>query len=257
MFTYSGRGALVTGAGGGIGLQVALDLLAEGVQVAALDLKPLPEAFNKFDDTSYKYAQLDITDLDAIRGFVDQAAEAFSGLSYLVSAAGLALFGRGDGPSADVDQAIYDITFGVNFYGAINCVKACIPHMKRSGNSAMVHVASIAGYRVMERIEEGDALDAYQTSKAALISQSKSWALQYAGEKIRSNTVCPGSVVTPMTKDIYDDPERIRAMEARTPLGMVAVPEDISYAVRFLLADEARFITGADLVADGGIAIRM
>ena len=112
----------------------------------------------------------------------------------------------------------------------------------------MVHVASLAGYRVMERIVEGDAIDAYQTSKAALISLSKSLALQYGAEKIRSNTVCPGSVVTPMTQAIYDDPERIKAMEDRTPLGLVGYPADISNSIRFLLSDQARFITGIDLV---------
>ena len=257
MGNFSQGAAVITGAGGGIGLQIALDLLGDGVVVAACDVKSRPQAFDAIDNEKFLYTQLDITELDAVCNFVNAAAEKFGRIGYLVNAAGLALFGRGDGPSETTDQRIFDITFGVNFFGAVNCAKACIPHMRRGGGGAMAHVASIAGYRVMERIAEGDALDAYQTSKAALISLSKSLALQHAAEKIRSNTVCPGSVVTPMTKEIYDDPARIAAMEARTPLGMVGAPEDISYAVRFLLADEARFITGADLVADGGVAIKM
>ena len=208
MFSFSKKGALVTGAGGGIGLQVALDLLRSGVPVAAIDLKPRPDEFSGYDSSQFLYKEVDITDQEAIKSFANDAATAFSGLEYLVNAAGLALFGRGDGAAESVEQSVFDLTFNVNLFGAINCVRAVIPHFRNNDSGAMVHISSIAGYRVMERIIEGDALDAYQTSKAALISQSKSWALQYAAEKIRSNTVCPGSVITPMTQGIYDDPNR-------------------------------------------------
>ena len=247
----------MTGAGGGIGLQTALDLIKEGRRVLAIDLKEQPRDFADIPPERFIYTQIDITNARAVQDSVTAAAEAFGGLGYLVNAAGVGFIGRGDGPTETVSQEILDKTFAINLFAAMNMVRACVPHMKRLKGGAMVHVSSIAGYRVMERIEEGDAIDAYQTSKAALISLSKSLALQYGAQGIRSNTVCPGSVITPMTAHIYKDPDRVKAMEDRTPLRQVGMPEDISNAIRFLLSDQSSFVTGADLVVDGGVAIKM
>ena len=104
---------------------------------------------------------------------------------------------------------------------------------------------------------EGGPLDAYQVSKAGVISLSKSLAITYGPKGIRSNTICPGSVRTPMTESIYQDPARVSAMEARTPVQRIGTPEDVSSATLFLLSDQASFITGTDLVVDGGLMAKL
>jgi NAD(P)-dependent dehydrogenase (short-subunit alcohol dehydrogenase family) len=96
-------------------------------------------------------------------------------------------------------------------------------------------------------------MDAYQVSKAGLISLSRAIALQYGPARIRSNTICPGAILTPMIQPLYDaDPDRAERMARRTPLRRLGTPADISSACRFLLSDDASFVTGIDLVVDGG-----
>jgi NAD(P)-dependent dehydrogenase (short-subunit alcohol dehydrogenase family) len=112
----------------------------------------------------------------------------------------------------------------------------------------MVHIASIAGLRGMD-----DPMDAYQVSKAGLISLSRGLAIALAGEGVRSNTVCPGAVDTPLVADIYaEDPRRRDRMAARTPLGRLGTAADVAEACLYLLSDAAGFVTGTDLVIDGG-----
>jgi NAD(P)-dependent dehydrogenase (short-subunit alcohol dehydrogenase family) len=148
-------------------------------------------------------------------------------------------------------------TLDVNLRGVIRVIRAAIPLLKVSGGGSMVHVASVVGIRNMENILEGGPSDAYQVSKAALVSLSRSLAMQFAADGIRSNTVCPGAVQTPMTGDIYADERRVRMMEGRTPLGRIATPQDIANAALFLSSDEANFITGIDLPVDGGLLAKL
>ena len=112
----------------------------------------------------------------------------------------------------------------------------------------MVHIASVAGLRRAD-----GALDAYQVSKAGLVSLSRAIAAQHGACGVRSNTVCPGAIVTPMIAGIYaNDPARELSMAQRVPLRRVGSTEDVSSAVTYLLSDSASFVTGTDLVVDGG-----
>ncbi len=254
---FSGKNAVVTGAGGGIGEQIARDLLSAGINVCALDLKESPE-FDVPDGVQLVYNQVDITSESEVRAAVDAARKAFGGgVDYIACAAGIALFNRGDRGALDVEDKVLDLTMGVNLRGVINTARATIDDLKASAASSIVIIASIAGLRGAENIEDGDAIDAYQVSKAAVVSLSKSLALQYAKDGVRCNTVCPGAIWTPMTDQIYQDPSRVEAMAERTPIKRVGKPEDISYATMTLLADQASFITGIDLVSDGGIMARL
>jgi NAD(P)-dependent dehydrogenase (short-subunit alcohol dehydrogenase family) len=125
--------------------------------------------------------------------------------------------------------------------------RACGPALKRR-RGAMVHISSVAGLRGMD-----DPMDAYQVSKAGLVSLSRGLAMAMAGDGVRSNTVCPGAIDTPMLGPIYDEhPERRERMAARTPLRRIGTAEDVARACLYLLSDEASFITGTDLVVDGG-----
>ena len=252
---FTGTAAVVTGAGGGIGEQIARDLLDAGVNVLALDVKNNP-GIESHGEATLVYEQTDLTDVDAVNAAISAGRKAFGTIDYVVNAAGVAFIGKDTG-IVDVDDAVFDTTLGVNLGGVINVVRATIDDLKSSPVGAIVNIASIAGLRGAENIEDGDAIDAYQVSKAAVVSLSKSLALQYAKDGVRCNTVCPGAIWTPMTDAIYQDPARVEAMAERTPIKRVGTPEDISYAALVLLADQASFITGTDLVSDGGIMARL
>ena len=252
---FTGTTSVVTGAGGGIGQQIAQDLLDAGVNVCALDLKAPPE-YDRSSGTTLMFRQADVTDRDAVDAAIAEARSAFDGIDYLVCAAGIALIGK-DAGIVEVADDIVDKTIDINLGGVITLIRATMDDLKASPVGAIVNIASIAGLRGAENIEDGEAIDAYQMSKAAVVSLSKSVALQYAKHGVRCNTVCPGAIWTPMTDEIYQDPTRVEAMAARTPLRRVGKPEDISYATMFLLADQASFITGTDIISDGGIMARL
>lgn len=234
------RTALVTGAGGGIGSATVERLVKDDVYVVATDVKDeVPELpsgahYQPFDLLADDNSVL----FDAFDG---------AGLDYLVNTAGVALFDC-DGSMLDIDESIWEFTLGVNLHGLRRVIAAAIPHLRKGHGKSIVNVASIAGLRNMD-----SPLDAYQVSKAAVISLSRSLAVQLGPEGIRCNTLCPGAILTPMIGHLYEeDPARRTNMEQRTPLRRLGSPDDIAGAIRFLLSDEASFITGCDLVVDGG-----
>jgi NAD(P)-dependent dehydrogenase (short-subunit alcohol dehydrogenase family) len=235
------RSALVTGAAGGIGLATVHRLAKEGIHVIATDIK---DSVDDLPD-GVEYIAFDLlngTDFEKL--FTSVAQE---GLDYLVNAAGVAFFER-DGSMLDIDEAIWDTTLGINLHGLRKITAAAVPYLRRGQGRSIVNVASVAGIRGMD-----SPLDAYQVSKAAVVSLTQALALRLGPEKIRCNTVCPGAILTPMIDYLYrQSPERRIDMESRTPLGRLGMPEDIAAAIAFLLSDDASFITATDLIVDGG-----
>lgn len=250
---FDGKIALVTGAGGGIGLAIAQDLADRGAEVFCLDVKPMP---GELQGKSIVYHQGDLRDEGQVRQRLESIGARHGRLNYCVNAAGICFFER-DGSIEEMNEDVFTVTMDVNLGGAMRVVRASLPLMRKAGGGAFVHIASAVGLRTMENIIAGGPADAYQISKAALVSLSRSLAMQHAKENIRSNTVCPGSIRSPMTADIYAQAHRVAAMEARTPLGFIGEPADVSAATLFLLSDKARFITGIDLPVDGGILARL
>jgi NAD(P)-dependent dehydrogenase (short-subunit alcohol dehydrogenase family) len=210
---------VVTGANGGIGGAIAGRLSHEGIRVVATDVGPEPApSIAAIAD----YVQLDLLSADI--GFEGLfAAVGGDGLDYLVNAAGLAMMDQ-DGSIVDInDDDVWDRTLGVNLHGVRKLTAAAVPHLRKGSGKSIVNVASVAGLRGMD-----SPLDAYQVSKAAVVSLSRAVALRLASERIR-----------------YD-------MECRTPLGRLGTPEDIANAASFLLSEQASFITAAEFVVDGG-----
>lgn len=249
---FKNKVAVVTGAGGGIGLAVALELSRLGAHVAAADIKAPVTAL---PDT-ISFTHVDLRNADQVTGWVNGVGERHGRIDQLVNCAGVCLFEQ-DGSVLETNPSVFDLTFDVNLSGAIRVIRAVVPHMRAAGGGAMVHIASVVGLRNMENIQAGGPADAYQLSKAAVVSLSRSLAMQLAPERIRSNTVCPGAVATPMTAEIYAQEARVAAMSARTPLGRIGQPQDVASAVAFLLSDRASFITGIDLPVDGGILAKL
>ncbi|MEG6509175.1 SDR family oxidoreductase [Methyloligella sp. 2.7D] len=252
---FTDRVAIVTGGGGGIGLAVARDLLAEGARVGVIDIKPMPAELEAYGDRLH-YGCIDLSEPDEVTAFIDQVAAEFGPPNHLANVAGIAMWGR-DGSVVDMPLEHYRKTLAVNLDGLIAVVRAVVPHMRKTSPRSMVHVSSVVGLRTADNIMKDGPLDAYQISKAAVNSLSRSLAVDLGREGIRSNTVCPGSIWTPMTDGIYADEARVQAMSDRTPIGRVGLPEDISAACLFLLSDKASFITGVDLPVDGGLLAKL
>lgn len=251
---HAGRSAVVTGAGGGMGLAVARRLVDAGARVVAVDLKPAPADLPE----GVVYLTGDVTDPDLAPEAVARAAglSEYHRLDYLVNAAGVAWFDEPllpapphvDGPIVEVNPDVWKRVLEINLTGPMLFARAALAAMVPEGSGALVHIASIAGIRRAD-----GALDAYQVSKAGLISLSRAIAAQHGPHGIRSNTVCPGAVLTPMISDIYEaDPSRKDSMERRVPLRRIGMPDDVWGAVDYLLSESSSFVTGTDLVVDGG-----
>lgn len=240
--SVSAGNILVTGAAGGIGQAIVSTLADEGYQVIAADLRH-PEDQSTIEGVIYREA--DLLDIDATHTLF--ANLPVGRLDGLVNAAGVGFFDR-DGSVFEITEDVWTTTLGVNLEGMRRVTVAALPLLRKGSGRSIVNVASIAGTHGMD-----SPLDAYQVSKTAVVSLSKSIAIQLGPEGIRSNTVCPGAILTPMTADLYEQsPQRRQNMEGRTPLRRIGMPEDIAESVSFLLSKKASFITGTDLIVDGG-----
>jgi NAD(P)-dependent dehydrogenase (short-subunit alcohol dehydrogenase family) len=235
--SLTGKSALVTGAAGGMGLQIARDLAAAGCRVTGIDLQARPEGFAH-------YVQGDVGD----EATVARAAEASGrdGLDYLVNVAGVLWFDR-DRSLLDIDLAVWDQVIRINLTGCMLAARHAIPLMKKRGGGAMVHFSSTQCLRGDDRPQ-----DAYQVAKAGILALSKSIAIQFAAEKIRSNVILPSATESPMQARWQADPEMKRRTAAGTPLGRVGTTRDMANACLLLLSERASFITGTELLVDGG-----
>jgi NAD(P)-dependent dehydrogenase (short-subunit alcohol dehydrogenase family) len=240
--SFRGRVAFVAGAGGGMGLNVANDLMAEGAAVGMVDLKPAPKVSGR-----HLYLQGDVTDEAFVRGAVAKTVEAFGRLDYLVNATGVLWFDR-DRSLLDMDMAVWDRVLAINLKSFALTARHCIPEMRKAGGGAMVHISSIQALRGDDK-----AQDAYGASKGAILSLSKSIAIQFAGDRIRSNVVLPGGTLSPMQARWEGKPELQAAIAAHIPLGRIGTTQDQANAVLFLLSDKAAYITGTELIVDGGV----
>ena len=240
MSEFDGKTAVVTGAAGGVGYDTAAKLVAQGATVHIIDLleaPALPEGPGRAI-----YHKGDVTDW----GFVSEVFDGLKRLDYLVNAAVVLWFGKDVG-AVDIELDIWDRVMAINLKSMVMTMKCAVP-MMRSNGGAIVNIATIQCLR-------GDPApqDAYQASKAGVIALTKSIAIQYASDGIRANSVLPGGAWTPLQERWDRDPEAAKRAAKAVPLGRVGRAEDIANAIIFLLSDKASWITGTELVVDGGI----
>ncbi len=250
------RHALLTGAGGGIGLAVAAAYLREGARCTVEDIAAQPPESVQVLSAQYpnrlRYVAADVTKSTDIARLIENACAGFGAIELLYNNA--AIFDMA--PLLESDEAMYDRIFDVNVKGMFFVMQAVLKQMVASGiQGAVVNLASQAGRR-------GEPLVAhYCASKAAVISYTQSAALAMAPHKIRVNAISPGVIDTPMWKQVdslfarYEGlqlGEKKIAVGKAVPLGYMGAPEDIAGAAVFLASSEASYITAQTLNVDGG-----
>jgi NAD(P)-dependent dehydrogenase (short-subunit alcohol dehydrogenase family) len=240
MGEFSGKTAVVTGAAGGMGANVARDLAAAGARVTGFDLLERPDGVDLAG-----YVQGDVGDEAAVARAMAKTFERDGRLDYLVNAAGVLWFDR-DRSLVDIEPEIWDRVIRINLTGCMFAARHAIPLMRQTGG-AMVHISSTQCLRGDDRPQ-----DAYQVAKAGILALSKSIAIQFAAKNIRSNVVLPSATESPMQARWQADPDLRRRTAAGTPLGRVGTTQDMADACLFLLSDRASFITGTELLVDGG-----
>jgi 2-keto-3-deoxy-L-fuconate dehydrogenase len=235
---FTGRRALVTGAGSGIGAAVARRLAGEGAELLLADA-----AGDRVRDVAgelgegVRWVQLDVRDEDAVRA-------ATGDLDVLVNVAGI-----GSTTSApDTPLDVWEDVFAVNARGTFLCCKHAIPGMVARGGGTIVNIGSVAGLVGLRNRA------AYCASKGAVIALTRALAVDHVGDGVRVNVVCPGTVDSPWVQRlVHDAGESLDALRARQPMGRLGMPEEIADAVLYLASDAAAFVTGSSLVIDGGL----
>ena len=249
MGRLEGKVALISGGARGQGAMESKLFAQEGAKVVfgdVLDEEGMNvEAEIRKSGGDASYIHLDVTSEADWRAAVETAVRLYGKLDVLVNNAGI-LISKG---IEDTSEEEWDHIMAVNSKGVFLGTKQAIPAMRRAGGGSIVNISSTAGLA-------GHGPPAYTATKGAVRLFSKSTAIHHAKDKIRCNTVHPGPTDTPMMQEVLSDPGRWEERVRDVPLGRVAVPEDIAYGVLYLASDEASFVTGSDLVIDGGITAR-
>ena len=243
-----GKVAIISGGARGQGAAEARMFAREGAKVVFGDIlddegKKVEAEINEAGGEA-TYVTLDVTDEDSWSAAVQTAVSSYGKVDILVNNAGIVSWNAGDDASVEEWDSVMD----VNAKGVFLGTRAVIPEMKKAGGGSIINISSISGMVGQANIHPG-----YNASKGAVRILTKSTAVQYAGDGIRCNSIHPGPIKTEMTRQGWEDPERLALTEQRTPLGRYADPDEIAYGVLFLASDESSFMTGSEMVIDGGL----
>lgn len=248
MGRLDGKVALVSGAARGMGECEARLFVREGAKVVLGDVldeigQPVAADLTRQGEAA-TYVHLDVTVESQWQQAVATTERLYGKLDILVNNAGIVRMAPLDETSLDAWNEVITI----NQTGVFLGMKHAIPAMRRAGGGSIINISSVAGLVGLPNIP------AYQASKGAVRLLTKNAAVQYAKDKIRVNSIHPGRIETPMTANLT--PERRAMVLDLTPLGRDGKPEEVAYGVLYLACDESSFVTGAELVIDGGFTAR-
>ncbi len=243
----AGKVAIVTGSANGMGEVEAHLFSKEGAKVIVADMsveggQKVAEAIAAAGGEA-RFAQIDVTSEDDWQETVKTAVSVYGKLDILVNNAGISGTYQPDTLSTEA----WDRVMAINAKGVFLGMKHAIPEMQRNGGGSIVNISSISGFAGQDGIHM-----AYNASKGAVRIMTKSAAVQYAKDRIRVNSVHPGIMPAMTTSVLTADPEMRAKMLAQVPMGREGRREEVGYAVLFLASDEASYITGTELVVDGG-----
>ena len=254
---FENKVAVVTGAATGIGAATAIAFGEDGARVVLADVneEALSERLSEIEAAGGSGITVvaDVSDPQHAQRIASEAVAAYGGIDCLVASAGIQTYGT----VVSTDEATWDRTLDINAKGVYLAAKFCIPEMVKRGGGAVVNVASVQGLLSQPNVA------AYAASKGAVIAMTRTMALDHAGDNIRANSLCPGSVDTPMLRHSAslfspDDPTgALNEWGGLHALGRIAQPAEMAQVALFLCSEAASFITGAAIVADGGLTIRL
>ncbi|RMG34737.1 MAG: glucose 1-dehydrogenase [Planctomycetota bacterium] len=247
-----GKRALVTGASSGIGQATAVRLAAEGARVAVhynRNRRGAEETLCRIaelDGPEAVIVQADVSQKPQVDRMFDDVLAALGGLDILINNAGFQL----SGPSHEISEETFSSVVRTNLFGAFWCAQRAIRQMLAQGHGGVIINVSSAHEEIPKPGYAG-----YSASKGGLRNLTRTLALEYAAERIRVNSLAPGATVTPMNSAWTDDPQKRAVVESHIPLGRVGTAEEMAAIAAFLCSDEASYITGQTVFADGGLTL--
>ncbi|WP_136604121.1 SDR family NAD(P)-dependent oxidoreductase [Paenibacillus dokdonensis] len=250
MGRVSGKVAIVTGAAGGMGKADAMILAQEGAKVVVTDIQEdkvneVVEEINKNGGEAIGFRH-NVTSEEEWQHIVDETVKKWGKIDVLVNNAGISLAKK----LVDTTAQDWDKVMSINLTGGFFGLKHVIPVMQKNGGGSIINISSIAG------LTGSNGAGPYTASKGAVRMLTKAVAIDYGKDNIRCNSIHPGYIETPMTKDLLADDNMTKWFISNTPLPRLGKPENIAQGVLFLASDESSFITGAELAIDGGVSAR-
>jgi len=240
MGSFDGKVAIVTGGASGIGHAIAQRLAIDGGTVVIFDIAGVDATATELGVTGLT---VDVTDGAAVEGAMQSVVDRFGALHVLVNNAGT------DGPAqplGDYPPEGFDAVVAVNLRGTFLCLRFGIPHLIAAGGGAVVNISSAAALKGVA------GLGPYSATKAGVIALTRTAALEYAGQGIRVNAVLPGAIDTPLLRHVLaSTPGMVEAVTGQHPIGRLGTTDEVAATVAFLAGDDASFVTGAALAADG------
>ncbi|MFX1767018.1 glucose 1-dehydrogenase [Paraburkholderia sp. A1RI-2L] len=254
LFDLSGKVAAITGSARGIGAQTARTLASAGAAIAVLDVLPEGEALAAeivAAGGKAHFWRLDVTQEADVQRVFGEIVARFGRLDALVNNAGIE---GANVPTHEITLEQWRQVMDVNVTGVFLCTKYAIPAMQQAGGGSIVNVSSMYG------LVGGPDVPAYHASKGAVRLMAKTDAMLYAAKNIRANSVHPGYIRTPLLEEAFrkiGDPDQIFGQLAQAvPLAKIGDPQDIASGILYLVSPAGRYVTGAELVIDGGYTAR-